>query len=325
MYPIKNIIRTVTRSSEDSLKIITFCESEEKYVHALSKTPHQFYLWNENIDSSWNTLVEDQPSNVFSLPSVSANIYDSYFDLVICHNRIEQYNIASAISHALHIPLIIVDHCGEKTLKPSPIFSNVTTEDINKLYTHDFIINVCTHDKLVSEWPHPSKGSVAINNGVDLDKYRPLNIDKEFSIILDNYIPQPVAQFLNPLNKYRIISTDIEDRDEIYNRGNVFINTWKDVNIKLLEAMACGTVPICIESPEIKNFIQNEKTGFIVKDVQHMTSVIDKIQNNEINTEEISKNAREYVAKHHDIKTFVHKWQQVFQLVHNSFYHRGIK
>ena len=105
----------------------------------------------------------------------------------------------------------------------------------------------------------------------------------------------------------------------------MFINTWKDVNIKLLEAMACGTVPICIESPEIKNFIQNEKTGFIVKDVQHMTSVIDKIQNNEINTEEISKNAREYVAKHHDIKTFVHKWQQVFQLVHNSFYHRGIK
>lgn len=324
MYPVKNIIRSVKRSKTEPLKIITFCESEEKYNTALSQTGHEFYLWNENINSDWNTLVEDRPSNFYSLPLISNNIYNSYFDLVICHNRIEQYNVGGGIAQALHIPLIIIDHCGEKILKPSPIFSNVTTEDIKRLYTHDFMVNVCTHKSLIPEWPHPSKGSVAINTGVDTQKYRPLNIEKDFAIVLDNYIPQPVAQFLSALNQYNIVSTDREDRTELYNQGNVFINTWKHINIKLLEAMACGTIPICIETPEIVHVVKDNETGFIAKDVDHMITIIDKIKNNEIrHIQQISQNARNYVVEHHDLNAFVHKWKEVFQLVHNSFYSRG--
>ena len=326
MYPIKNIIRSVKRTQEDNLKIITFCEAEEKYNHALSKTGHEFYLWNENINSEWNGLVEEKPSNVFNLPAASSNIYNSYFDLVICHNRIEQYNLGSSISHALHIPLIIIDHCGENIVKTSPIFANVTTEDVTKLYEHEFIINVCTHNSLISEWPHPSKGAVAINTGVDTNKYRPLNIEKNFTIVLDNFIPEPVAQFLAPLNKYNIVSTDREDKTELYNQGDVFINTWKHINIKLLEAMACGTIPISIETPEIKHVIKNNETGFIAKDVEHMITIIDKIKNNEIrNLSQISQNDRDYIVEYHNINTFVHKWEQVFQLVHNSFYSRGMQ
>ena len=57
MYPIKNIIRSVKRKKDDKLKIITFCETEEKYNSLLSQTGHDFYLWGEGIDSNWNELV----------------------------------------------------------------------------------------------------------------------------------------------------------------------------------------------------------------------------------------------------------------------------
>ena len=324
MYPIKNIVRSVKRKKDDKLKIITFCETEEKYNSLLSQTGHDFYLWGEGIDSNWNKLVENKPSNIYNLPDVSKNIYENYFDLVVCHNRIEQYNIGEAISNSLHLPLIIIDHCGEKVLKASPIFSNVTTQDIKLLYQREFLLNVCTHNHLVKEWPHENKGSIVINTGVDTNKYQPVNLENNFSIILDNFIPEPVAQFLSSLNKYNIVSTDREDKTNLYNYGSVFINTWKNINVKLLEAMACGTVPVCIESPEIKHIITDGVTGFIVKDVPEMINLIDKIQNQQADIDHIAKNAREYIVKNHNIELFINKWNQVFQLASNSFYSRGI-
>ena len=324
MYPIKNIIRSVKRKKDDKLKVITFCETEEKYNSLLAQTGHDFYLWGEGIDNNWNELVENKPSNIYKLPDVSKNIYENYFDLVVCHNRIEQYNIGEAISNSLHLPLIIIDHCGEKVLKASPIFSNVTTQDIKLLYQREFLLNVCTHNHLAKEWPHENKGSIVINTGIDTEKYKPENIEKSFSIVLDNFIPEPVAQFLSSLNKYHIISTDREDKTNLYNYGSVFINTWKNINVKLLEAMSCGTVPICIESPEITHVVKNKETGFIVKDVQEMISLIDRIQNQEVNIEQIAKNAREYIVKNHHIDLFINKWNQVFQLASNSFYSRGM-
>ena len=324
MYPIKNLVRSVKRKRDDKLKIITFCETEEKYNSLLAQTGHDFYLWGEGIESNWNELVENRPSNIYKLPNVSKNIYENYFDLVICHNRIEQYNISSALSESLHLPIVVIDHCGEKVLKPSPIFSNATTPDIKPLYKRDFVVNVCTHPKLVKEWPHENKGSIVISTAVDTEKFQPANVEKSFSIVLDNFIPAPVAQFLSPLNKYNIISTDREDKTNLYNQGSVFINTWKNINIKLLEAMSCGTVPICIETPEITHVVKNKETGFIVKDVQEMVSLIDKIQNKEINIEQMSKNAREYIIKNHHIDLFINKWNQVFQLASNSFYSRGM-
>ena len=324
MYPIKNLVRSVKRKKDDKLKIITFCETEEKYNSLLAQTGHDFYLWGEGIDNNWNDLVENKPSNIYKLPDVSKNIYENYFDLVICHNRIEQYNISEALSQALHLPIIIIDHCGEKVIKSSPIFSNVTTSDIKLLYQRESLVNVCTHPQLIKEWPNPKKGSIVINTAVDTEKYQPVDITRPFSIILDNFIPEPVARFLSSLNKYNIISTDREDKTNLYNQGSVFINTWKNINVKLLEAMSCGTVPICIESPEITHVVKNKETGFIVKDVQEMISLIDRIQNQEVNIEQIAKNAREYIVKNHHIDLFINKWNQVFQLASNSFYSRGM-
>lgn len=180
MYPIKNIIRSVKRKKDDKLKVITFCETEEKYNSLLAQTGHDFYLWREGIDGNWNELVENKPSNIYNLPDVSKNIYENYFDLVICHNRIEQYNISEAISQSLHIPIIMIDHCGEKVLKTSPIFSNVTTPDIKLLYQREFLLNVCTHSQLAKEWPHENKGSIVINTAVDTEKYQPVNLEKSF-------------------------------------------------------------------------------------------------------------------------------------------------
>ena len=126
MYPIKNIIRSVTRKEDDLLKIITFCEIEEKYNNLLCQTGHEFYLWEENINNNWNKLVEDKPDNLLNLPS-SDRIYNSYFDLVVCHNRVEQYNVALSVSQALHIPLVIIDHCGQEIVMPSTIFYKLNT------------------------------------------------------------------------------------------------------------------------------------------------------------------------------------------------------
>ena len=326
MYLIKNIIRSVKRQKGDKLRVITFCEGEEKYHHALAKTGHEFYLWNENIASNWNNLVEEKPSNVINLHNSSASIYSNYFDLVICHNRIEQYNVGSSVANALHIPLVIVDHCGEAIIKPSPIFANVSTEDITKLYEHEFVVNVCADSSIISQWPHPSKGSVIITPPVDTQKYRPLGLEKNFNLVLDNFIPEQVARFLSPLNKYTIIPTDREeDKTHLYNQGNVFVNTWKQINIKLLEAMSCGIIPISLETPEIGQVIKNNETGFIAKDVEHMITIIEKIKNKEIpNLQEISQNARDYVVEYHNINTFISKWEQVFELVHTSFYSRGM-
>ena len=56
-----------------------------------------------------------------------------------------------------------------------------------------------------------------------------------------------------------------------------------------------------------------------------MITIIEKIKNKEIpNLQEISQNARDYVVEYHNINTFISKWEQVFELVHTSFYSRGM-
>ena len=107
MYPIKNIIRSVKRKKDDKLKVITFCETEEKYNSLLAHTGHDFYLWGEGIDSNWNELVENKPSNIYKLPDVSKNIYENL--LFIIPKRSMEINRKEKAS----LPIPTVQRCKD--------------------------------------------------------------------------------------------------------------------------------------------------------------------------------------------------------------------
>jgi glycosyltransferase involved in cell wall biosynthesis len=90
---------------------------------------------------------------------------------------------------------------------------------------------------------------------------------------------------------------------KVYQEAKVYLNTSTGgiFPIEILEAMACGCVVITLPFPGIANFIENEVTGFICRDVSAIKRLIGQITKDKKMFTRIGEAAREFVVKNCDI------------------------
>ena len=123
---------------------------------------------------------------------------------------------------------------------------------------------------------------------------------------------------------YTVIPTDspMKDKKRIYQQGDYFINPTNHVTIKMLEAMLCGNIPVCFNRPDIQSFVENEKNGFIINDLNEISSVISHLASlSPEKRKEIATNAREKViSTHMNTEEFVSKWESVFNYMKSQYY-----
>lgn len=90
----------------------------------------------------------------------------------------------------------------------------------------------------------------------------------------------------------------------------VLLSDYEGLPIILMEAMACGLVPVCLSIRSgIPELIKDGETGLLVIDRdEDFTSAIERLEEHSVLFNALSINARHFVSQHHSMPVVVGKW-----------------
>jgi len=206
-------------------------------------------------------------------------------------------------------------------------------------FTHKIIIT----SKYLKKYVDPKK-VIIIQNGVDVHLFKPHRKKNKNIVFVGRLVKQKnvstIIESLKDLNEFKLIIAgdgpqrkNLENLSKIfkvnvkflgvieynrlpkvYNMAQVFIlSSLREGNPKsLLEAMACGCVPIGADVEGINNIIKNNYNGLLVEtDPKSLKKAIIKLFNTPKLIENYSKKARQYIQKEHDIDKLLTKETQL--------------
>ncbi len=107
---------------------------------------------------------------------------------------------------------------------------------------------------------------------------------------------------------------------EVLNNYKVFISTSKfEGNPKaVLEAMGSGCIVVARKNENIKEIISNNVNGFLINDENELRKIVNKILKDEIDFENISKNAIEFVLNNNSLEKFIMDEFKEYQRLNSS-------
>jgi glycosyltransferase involved in cell wall biosynthesis len=102
--------------------------------------------------------------------------------------------------------------------------------------------------------------------------------------------------------------------------GLVLLSDYEGLPISMLEAMAAGVVPICLDMRSgIRETLQHGVNGLIVKDRgEDFFAAVKALQGNAVKWQKISIAARETVRQHHSIENCVRQWVDLLQRLNQA-------
>ena len=320
MIAVQNIIRTIQRMSVDSnitkLNILAIGAGNEKYISLLSQTENNFYFLPEQ---PWNPLIESLPSK-----SQNINMCTGPLDYILCCNRAEQYDQAQQLSKQLHLPIILVDMCSRMFIRPQHLGETVTAKNAD-LLNKEPCFQVACNKHIQSSW-NSIQSSMIIPIGIDSTKFHNTEPPEQNPplIVIDNHTPSEVGHMVERRigSSYQLIPTDHKDLNDIsVNKARYFINTYKTVTIKMLEAMSAETVVIALKNPDTESVIDHLSTGILIETLDEIPAVLNMLEPDPDGLRfKIGKLARKKIISEHPLDEFVNRWNKVFEKIRPSFY-----
>ena len=315
--PVNNILRSISRARSDSnikLNILTACRNNEKYIALLSQTKHNFYILKEH---KWNHLIETCPSNVQVLHDWSEPL-----DYIICYDRAEQYDEMSIISQQLHVPIILVDMCSKTMIRPQHLVEqmhNINLDQLNRTVN----LQVYSSEDIQRSWTTYNGISILIPIGINIDKFKNEESTNPCIAIDNNTIAQVGAQISTQVRElFPILPTDHDNlQDSItVNKSRYFINTYKSITVKTLEAMSAENVVICLNTPDTSNFITNQETGVLIDTLKDLHNTLTWLEKDNDMRVKIAQQARQKIISDHLMQPFIDSWSNAFSIIKSSFY-----
>jgi len=95
----------------------------------------------------------------------------------------------------------------------------------------------------------------------------------------------------------------------------VLLSDFEGLPIALMEAMACGLVPVCYNMESgIPELVENDEQGLIVNDRgEDFLKAIEKLKNKKGYWEKLSMSARDKIVSGYSVSYSVQKWTELFQ------------
>lgn len=184
--------------------------------------------------------------------------------------------------------------------------------------------------------------AVLIPNGVDIKKFKPKLKKRNKLIFVGRIVPQknltmlfraistpqlknltvsiigegPQMSLLKKITNEQSLNVkfygivDYTKLPAFYSNASIFVlPSLLEGNPKsLLEAMACGCIPIGTNVKGINDVIKNGQNGILVDlNQESLKNAIGKIIKNKRLSEKLSKNSRSYIVRHHDINKLLQK------------------
>lgn len=322
MTIVNNILKSIHRlqnSDTNKLNILTMCKNNEKYIALLCQTLHNFYMPHNH---TWNNTIEKRPSNIYTL---SPTPHFEVFDYIICYDRAEQYEEALQISRNLHVPIILIDMCSKPLIRAAHVFEIMNPIDLNTL-DRNVALQVYSNRHIEMSWRNNDKLSITIPIGIDINKFKNQQIDETLISLDNNTIPQVGAQIAAEIkHAYPILPTDHDNHQDItLNKTKYFINTYKMITVKTLEAMAAGNVVISLKNTDTENFIQHQETGILIDNIEQINDVIKSLEKSNTIRTKISQQARQKIILEHSMENFLNKWSGAFDMIRSTFFNSPI-
>jgi glycosyltransferase involved in cell wall biosynthesis len=314
MIPMNNILRSVYRihDAQNQFNVLTMCRNNEKYIALLCKTLNNFYSMPTH---PWNEMIEQRPPNLHTL-----NIHSDPLDCIICYDRAEQYSEAESLAHSLHIPIILVDMCSESLIRPQHLLEGLNAQDPALLYRKPHL-RISNSDHIQNSW-NKDTVSIVVPIGIDTDTLQKHDIPETLVSLDNNVTAQLGAEISSRIgNAYPLIPTDIEvGQPKSLPRTRYFINTNQTITVKMLEAMSCENVVITIRNIDTENFIDHEKTGILINNLDDILPAINNLEKNQAMRLQIGKDARKKIVNDHSLEKFTTKWCAAFSFLKSNFY-----
>ena len=253
---VQTLLRYATRGHDEPLNVLTFC-THERYETSLAMCGHNFYAWRQPGIKDWNKDYAPVPPNYMLLDPNRKDDQIPHWvdiDLVLSQNKVGQFQMAKAISSALKVPLVSMEH----TL-PMPEYTEVQKAQAREM-SGDIDVFVSEYGR--EAWGFPDDHGIVNHTGLDLDTFKPLGLERErvvLSVVNDwinrdwccgfriweqvtgagAVMPVKVLGNTPGLSKP---AESVEALIEAYNTAAVYLNTTTVSSLPtvILEAMACG-------------------------------------------------------------------------------------
>lgn len=287
MTPIRSILRSL--SNKDGLDIINI-SNYPYYDWMLSLLPSKFHMYLGNrIPYKWDENILAKPANMtYDIdPDLRLNVEA---DLVLCHNRLEQYDLCKVLSNFWHIPMCLVHQLSPRDMKYNNQWQFIESRKGDS--------NIFLSKYIQEQWNLPgyivNPGIPAISNNIDKQK-------KEVSHI---WCGEQEQKFI-----HKNIGNISFIKNGDFSSCMILVNsTTQFYPIHVLIAMAHGCCVISEKIPELGDLIEHEETGLIYKDVPELNRILSSYKNKVSKCQEMGQKARQRVIERFPIKEFVNRF-----------------
>jgi hypothetical protein len=284
--PVRSILKSLTPS--ETLDIVSFV-NYPYYDWMFSLVPHKFHLYRgDRIPCGWNEQVLQKPKNFDQLidPDIPLNI-DA--NLVLCHDRLNQLDLARAFSSFWHLPICTVHQLGPRDMKFDRRWRELQSRRGNT--------NIFLSQKIQEEW---ECAGYIIPPGIPEINY-------------DESKQKEVSHIECSDNERNMLAKTLQQQISFVKNGDfsstlILINTTTQYYpVHALIGMASGCCVLFQQMPELEGVIEHEKNALIYKDVNDARVMLNHYKSRPDRCKEIGKAAKETVRKMFPIKVFKDK------------------
>jgi glycosyltransferase involved in cell wall biosynthesis len=270
----------------------------------------------------WNSNQISVPSNYHILPEDQLCPFLQY-DFILSQSKFWQFQVASQIKDFLKIPLISLEHTV-----PTPQTINKDNLDLMKRMVGDINVFISNYSK--NQW-QISYNSTIVHHGIDTETFKPLDIEKENTVltVANDFINRDYC--LNYSGWKRVVAglntrvvgdtpglsksaESTEDLVQEYNKASVYFNssTLSPIPTSLLEAMSCGCAVVSTATCMIPEIIKNGENGFISNDENELTEYIQRLLSDKELRTSVGQKARQTILDQFSETNFINKWNKIF-------------
>ncbi len=322
MNPIRNIIRGAIKKRGDKLNIL--CAGMDGYFETLlAKTGHNIYVIPVNSKYAWNTNLPPRGKNCIILGQADDIPIDLDLDLVICNDRLTQYELCAQLTHGLHVPMIVVEHFLPLGLKPQDIKQARAAQPSATFVTTSPIV-----DKY---WGGDSE---IIGYGAEVPSYK---VEKEgFVLVVGEFRGQEtqiIGKLIQELPNIKLVGNNPpvsrppsaeSELEVLYARAGIYLNLATDGRIppQLIKAMANGCVIVSNNTPALTGILEDEKNCLIASSMMGYIESVRRIREDRMLRERLAEASLATVADQFNMNFFVNKWNKVLETTSNKVYVR---
>lgn len=284
--PVRSILKSLVKT--DRLDVVTFV-NYPYYDWLYSLVPHSFHAYRgDRLPCMWREDVLKIPQNFdFSVdPDIPLNI-DA--NLIMCHDRLNQYDIAKVLSSFWHLPICLVHQLSPRDMK----FDRRWNEILSRRGSS----NIFFSQKIQEEWNTPG---YIIPPGIPKIA-SDINKQKEISHIACSENEQKMIQRSLQQQVKWVVNGDFSSTFLLINTTTQFYP------IHAFIAMAHGCCVMFQDMPEIKGIIEHEVDALIYKDINDLRPMLAHYKNRPDRCKEIGQKGKEKVEKMFPIQPFVNK------------------